>query len=37
MKIDFNDTKPANASAQMLFDVLTDYTAYPASTPGSPA
>jgi hypothetical protein len=30
MKIDFNDTKPANASAQMLFDVLTDYTAYPS-------
>src|SRR5262245_19821194 len=29
MQIHFNDTRPANASAATLFEVLTDYAAYP--------
>ena len=29
MDIHFNDTQPANASAETLFDVLTDYPDYP--------
>ncbi len=30
MKIDFDDTKLANAPAQTLFEVLTDYQSYPS-------
>ena len=30
MDIHFNDTRPANASASMLFEVLTDYANYPS-------
>ncbi|HSE81229.1 MAG TPA: SRPBCC family protein [Gaiellaceae bacterium] len=29
MNIHFNDTAPANASAEQLFDVVTDYESYP--------
>jgi ribosome-associated toxin RatA of RatAB toxin-antitoxin module len=29
MEIHFNDTRPADASAQTLFDVVTDYANYP--------
>jgi ribosome-associated toxin RatA of RatAB toxin-antitoxin module len=29
MNIHFNDTQPADASAETLFDVITDYTNYP--------
>jgi ribosome-associated toxin RatA of RatAB toxin-antitoxin module len=29
MNIHFNDTRPANASAETLFDTLTDYANYP--------
>jgi len=29
MKVQFDDTQPAKASAETLFDVLTDYTSYP--------
>ena len=29
MDIHFNDTQPANASAETLFDVITDYPDYP--------
>jgi ribosome-associated toxin RatA of RatAB toxin-antitoxin module len=29
MKIHFNDTRPAHASAATLFDVITDYADYP--------
>ena len=32
MEIHFNDTRPANASTATLFEVLTDYVNYPAST-----
>ena len=30
MDIHFNDTRPANAPASTLFEVLTDYTHYPS-------
>ena len=30
MDIHFNDTRPANASAATLFEVLTDYLSYPS-------
>jgi ribosome-associated toxin RatA of RatAB toxin-antitoxin module len=30
MNIHFNDTQVANASAETLFDVITDYTGYPS-------
>jgi ribosome-associated toxin RatA of RatAB toxin-antitoxin module len=30
VNIHFNDTQPANASAETLFDVLTDYPNYPS-------
>ena len=30
MNIHFNHTEPVNASAQTLFDVITDYTSYPS-------
>ena len=30
MDIHFNDTRPANAPAETLFEVLTDYTSYPS-------
>jgi ribosome-associated toxin RatA of RatAB toxin-antitoxin module len=33
MSIHFNDTRPAGASAATLFDVITDYTAYPSFNP----
>ena len=29
MNIHFNDTQPADASAETLFDVITDYANYP--------
>jgi ribosome-associated toxin RatA of RatAB toxin-antitoxin module len=29
MDIHFNDTRPANASAATLWEVITDYTSYP--------
>ena len=29
MKIHFNDTRPATAPAETLYDVITDYAAYP--------
>ncbi len=29
MNIHFNDTRPANASAATLFEVITDYSSYP--------
>ena len=29
MEIHFNDTRPANASAATLFEVITDYAGYP--------
>lgn len=33
MNIRFNDTQPANAAAQTLFEVLTDYASYPSFNP----
>jgi Polyketide cyclase / dehydrase and lipid transport len=30
MKVQFEDSQPARASAETLFDVLTDYTSYPS-------
>ena len=35
MDIRFNDTQPANASAQTLFEVITDYTHYPNFNPSA--
>ena len=33
MNIHFNHTEPVNASAQTLFDVITDYANYPSFNP----
>ena len=30
MNIHFNHTEPVNASAQTLFDVITDHASYPS-------